>query len=78
VGHGKSGFRRGINVYLYIVLYHDVMSCYLCLCFTIGTIKKINVPKYTLWLFITRSQAVARIADRSASQHLRGHVTSCD
>ena len=26
--------------------------------------------------FETRSQAVARIADRTASQHLRGHVTS--
>jgi len=28
------------------------------------------------WLNLTRSRAVARISDRTASQHLRGHVTS--
>jgi len=26
--------------------------------------------------YSTRSQAVARVADRTASQHLQGHVTS--
>jgi len=31
---------------------------------------------YTNKLTITRSQAIARIADPTASQHLRGHVTS--
>jgi len=34
------------------------------------------VYKNKQYINTTRSQAVARIADRTASQHLWGHVTS--
>jgi len=36
----------------------------------------LNPPRATPWFVTTRSQADARIADRTASQHLWSYVTS--
>jgi len=49
-----------------IYSYKDGLYVYIQIIFSLG---------YRCYL-ITRSQAVARIADRTARQHLWGHVTS--
>jgi len=39
-------------------------------------VSRVIMEFYSTHPYETRSQAVARIADRTSSQHFRGHVTS--